>query len=111
MSQWCLKANGKIVPSRSIVLLPTSQLNNNEEILKRNVFTNCIRKSYGDSINLPPFPIKMEDIYFVPYEDDGEKNTPRLISETEAVDSTGFHILQQPVTDRLLNNQVYLPQG
>ena len=40
----------------------------------------------------------MEDIYFVPYEDDGEKDTPRLIPETEAVGSTGLHVLQKPVT-------------
>ena len=53
----------------------------------------------------------MEDLDFPPYEDDGEKNTPRLIPETEAVDSTGLPVLQQPVTDRLLNNQVYLHQG
>ena len=53
----------------------------------------------------------MEDLDFIPYEDDGEKNTPRLIPETEAVYSTGLPVLQQPVTDRLLHNQVYLPQG
>ena len=111
MSQWCLKAIEKIVPRRSVVHFTTAQLNNNKEVLKRNVFTNCIRKRYGDSINFPPFPIKMEDLYFVPYEDDGWKNTPRLIPETEAVDSTDLPVLQQPVTDRLLNNQVYLPQG
>ena len=62
MAQWCLKANGKIFPRRSIVPLTTAQLNNNKEIMKQNVFTNCIRKRYGDSINLPPFPIKMEDL-------------------------------------------------
>ena len=111
MSQWCLKANGKIPPRRSVVPLTTSQLNKNEEIMKQNVFTNCIRKMHGDSIHLTPFPIKMEDLDFVPYEDDGEKNTARFIPETEAVDSTGLPVLQKPVTDRLLNNQVYLPQG
>ena len=111
MAQWCLKANGKIVPRRSVVPLNTSQLNKNEEMLKQNVVTKCISKTYVGSINLPPFPIKMEDIYFVPYEDDGEKNTPQLIPETEAVDSTGLPFLKQSVTDRLLNNQVYLPQG
>ena len=67
MAQWRLKANGNIVPRRSVVHLKTSQMNNNEEILKRNVFTNCIRKGYGDSINLTPFPIKLEDLYFSPY--------------------------------------------
>ena len=66
---------------------------------------------YGDSINLPPFPIKMEDLDFVPYEDDGERNTPLLIPETEAVDYTGLPVLKQPVADRLLNNQVHIPQG
>ena len=106
MAQWCLKANVKIVPRRSIVPLATDQLNNNKEILKRNVFNKCIRKRYGDSINFPPSPIKMEDLYFVPYENYGEKNTPRLIPETEAVNFTGLPVLQQPVTDRLLNNQV-----
>ena len=33
MAQWCLKANGKIFPRISVVLLTTDQLNNNEEIL------------------------------------------------------------------------------
>ena len=111
MAQWRLKENGKIVPRRSVVSLTTSLMNNNEEILKRNVWTNCIRKRYGDFINLPPFPIKIEDLDFVPYEDDGEKNTPQLFPENEAVDYTGIPVLQQPVTERILNNQVYLPQG
>ena len=111
MAQWCLKANGNIFFRRSVVPLTTDQLNNNEELLKLNVFTNCIRKGYGGSINLPPFPIKTKDLYFVPYKYDGEKNTPRLIPETEAVDSTGLPVLQQPFTDRLLNNQVYISQG
>ena len=111
MAQWCLKGKENIVPKRSIVTLTTSQLNNNEEILKRNFFTNCIRKRYGDSINLLPLPIMMGDIDFVPYEDDGDKNTPQLIPETEAVDSTGLPVFQQPVTYRLLNNQVHLHQG
>ena len=53
----------------------------------------------------------MEDLDFSPYEDDGEKNTPQLIPDTEAVDSTDLHVLQQPVTYRLLNNQVYPPKG
>ena len=111
MEQWCLKANGGIVPRRSVFFLTTSQLNNKEEILKQNIFTNRIRKTYGDSINLPPFPINMEDLDFFPYKDDDEKNTPQLIPDTEAVDSTVIPVLKQPVTDRLLNNQVYLPQG
>ena len=34
-----------------------------------------------------------------------------MILETEAVDSTGLPVFQQPVIDILLNNQVYLPQG
>ena len=73
MAQWCLKSNGNIVPSRSVVPLTTAQMNNNEEILKRNVFTNCIRQTYGDSVYFSPLPIKMEDLDFVPYEEDGEK--------------------------------------
>ena len=34
-----------------------------------------------------------------------------MIPETEAVDYNGLPVLQQLVIDRLLNNQVYLPQG
>ena len=34
MAQWGLEANWKIVPRRSVAPLTTSQLNNNEEILK-----------------------------------------------------------------------------
>ena len=41
----------------------------------------------------------------------GDKNTPWLIPEAEAVDYTVLPVFQQPVIDRLLNNQVYLPQG
>ena len=44
--------------------------------MKQNVFIKCISKRYGDSINLPPFHIKMEDLDFVPYEDYGEKIHP-----------------------------------
>ena len=39
------------------------------------------------------------------------KKTPQLIPKTEAVYSTGLTVLQQLLIDRLLNNQVYLPQG
>ena len=53
----------------------------------------------------------MEDLEFFPYGDDGEKNTPQLITETESVDYTGLPVLQQPVKDRILDNQVYLHQG
>ena len=53
----------------------------------------------------------MEDLDFFPYEDDDQKNIPQLIPETESVDSTGLPDLQQPVTDIILNNQMYLPQG
>ena len=67
MAQWFLKENGKIVPRRSAVPLTNAQLNNNGKTLNRNVFTNCIRKRYGDSINLSPLPIKMEDLDLVPY--------------------------------------------
>ena len=34
-----------------------------------------------------------------------------MITDTEALDSTGLSVLQQLVTDRFLNNKVYLPQG
>ena len=54
-----------------------------------------MRQTYVDSINFPSFPINMEDLDFVPYKDDGEKNTRLLITETEAVDYTGLPILQQ----------------
>ena len=53
----------------------------------------------------------MEDLDFVTYEDYGGKNTPQLIPDTEAVDSTGLPVLQQPVTERLTNNHVNPPQG
>ena len=49
------------------------------------------------------FPLKLPNY--------GDKNTPWLIPEAEAVDSTVLPVFQQPVIDRLLNNQVYLPQG
>ena len=107
MAQWCLKANGKIVPRRSVFPLTTAQLNSEVEIRKRQEFDQKIRARYGDSLKLPPVPLTDTD--FVPYEDD--ENKPRVMPESEAVDAAGLPVLQQSPTDHFINNQVYLPQG
>ena len=71
MAQWCLKANGHIVPRRSVFPLTTAQLNSDVEIRKRQEFDQKIRARYGDSLKLPPVPLTDTD--FVPYEDDENK--------------------------------------
>ena len=44
MTQWILKANGRVVPRRTAVPLTIAQLNSDTERQKRAIFDHCITK-------------------------------------------------------------------
>jgi hypothetical protein len=55
MCQRILKANGKVVPRRSVRPLQTAKLHSPSELKKRQVFDELIERRHGTSIN-PPKP-------------------------------------------------------
>lgn len=104
MSQWVLKANGRVVPRRSLRPLQTAEMYNPTEERKRTVFDECIRRKLGSSISLPPKPLPDD---YEKYEDDDEAEmvTPNI---EDAVDNAGKLINQQPAYDTLINAEVQL---
>ena len=112
MAQWVLKANGQVVPRRSIRPLHTAEIHSPTEIKKREVFDALIERRWGTAM-LPPNPdINKEDKEeeWEPYEDEDEQ--PHHFPDTEeAIDHNGRLINQQPAYDKLLNNEVMLQLG
>ena len=107
MAQWVLKANGRIVPRRSVRALHPAEETSSSEQSKRQAFDALIKRRYGNSINPPPHPISENSETFDPYEDDQEPARP--IPEIEdAVDFNGKLLDQAPVYDRLINAEVQL---
>ena len=116
MAQWVLKYNGKIVPRRSVRRLTPGEmaLSNETEVRKRLQFDANIQTKLGDGYSLPPKNSSdtrhfFSDDCYEPYEDDEEDH--RLIPEADVIDATGKPILQQSLTDTLINAEVLLPQG
>ena len=114
MSQWILKANGNVVPRRSLRPLTVAELNSPEEKERRKIFDKCIEKRWGTSISPP----KQQEIdaadelheTWEPWEDDDEK--PKTVPEIEdAVDANGRLLDQQPAYDRIINAEVMLQLG
>ena len=56
MAQWVLKANGRVVPRRSLRPLTIAELHSPVEHKKRDVFDALIERRMGTSINPPPTP-------------------------------------------------------
>ena len=107
MAQWILKANGRVVPRRTLRPLTPAELSSETEVEKRRIFDNLITKRWGTSALAAPVEPKDE---FVEYEDDVEE--PRLIPEfDDPVDANGRPLDQQPLYDKLINAEVILQQG
>ena len=116
MAQWILKANGNVVPRRTLRPLKTEELYSETEAKKCKTFDALIERRWGTSINPPKVEKKNadnddDDDTFEEYEDDIEQ--PRLIPDIEdAVDANGRLLNQQPVYhDKLLNAEVRLNLG
>ena len=90
MAQCILKANGQVVPCRSVRPLHPGELTSPREQSKRQSFDALTERRFGTSIN-PPQQLNDNDRKFgnfEPYEDDDEVIWPE--SEIEyTVDATG----------------------
>ena len=115
MAQWILKANGNVVPRRTLRPLKTEELHSKTEAKKRKTFDALIERRWGTSINPPKVEKKNSDNdddndAFEEYEDDVEQ--PRIIPDIEdTVDANGKLLNQQPAYDMLLNAEVRLNLG
>ena len=120
MCQRVLKSNGEVVPRRSVRPLQEAEVHSPSEKRKREIFTELIRKRWGDSMKSvqPAKPKRPEgedpeddehsDNYFEPHEFEERRPVPDM---DDAVDSAGRLLNQQPAYDTLINAEVLLQQG
>ena len=107
MAQWILKANGWVVPRRSVRPLHPGELTSPSEQSKCQSFDALIERRFGTSIN-PPQQLNDDDgnsDNFEPYEDDNEAIRPEPEIE-DTVDATGRLLNQSPAYDRMINAEV-----
>jgi hypothetical protein len=116
MCQWILKANGNVVPRRTVRPLKAEELHGPIDQKKREIFKELIVKRWGTSINKPPpEPLDNDDDWdkgddWEEYEDDNEP--ARVVPDIEdMVDSSGRLLNQQPAYDKLINAEVQLQLG
>ena len=110
MAQWVLKANGNVVPRRTLRPLQVDELHSPTEVKKRDTFNALIERRWGTSTKpsnvIPP---KDKDSWEEYYDDD---ESPRLIPEIEdIVDANGRFLCQQPAYDKIINAEVLLQHG
>ena len=124
MCQAIQKQNGTIVPRRSIRALSPEELaiTNETEARKRLEFDATIPIKLGDSFSLPnvgkchktesnAYEHNLpDDESFDPFVGVKEVQLP-VIPEDDCVDNKGHPILQQSLTDTLINNEVLIPHG
>lgn len=110
MCQNILRANGTVVPRRSVRPLQTAELHSESEIKKRQIFDELIERRWGTSITPPKTEGIETDNEFEYYEDDDEE--PRVVEDIEQpVDATGKPLDLQPAYDTLINAEVRLQLG
>ena len=108
MAQWVLKANGNVIPRRSLRPLHVDEIHDPVEVKKRETFNSLIERRWGTAIK-PPQVSKEEDTW-EPYHDDEE--TPQQLHDHEdIVDVTGKVLCQQPAYDKIINAEVMLQNG
>ena len=108
MAQWVLKANGNVVPRRTVRPLQVAEMHNETVKTQQQVFDKCIEERHGTPFTPPPSnEDKPYPTEFVEYEDEDE--VPRLIPDHEdTVDIRGRLINQQPQYDKIINAEVQL---
>ena len=108
MAQWILKANGNVVPRRTVRSLNTAEKHSPTETKKRTIFDTLIERRWGTSMSAPP--AESEETKFDEYSDDVE--AARIIPDVEdTVDANGRLLEQQPMYDRIINAEVQLQLG
>jgi hypothetical protein len=110
MAQWILKANGRVVPRRSLRPLKVDELHSVTELKKREIFDGLIERRWGTSINPPIVSDADSNDEFEEYEDENEQ--ARIIPDIEdTVDMNGQLLNQQPAYDKILHSEVSLQLG
>lgn len=112
MAQYVLKANGYVIPRRSLRPLTVAEKHSSTEEKKRELFDSLIKKRYGTGFEpmMEKHRIKHEEPNSEEYEDSEE--TQRIIPHVEdMVDSSGRLLNQQPAYDVLLNAEVFMQHG
>ena len=114
MAQWVLKANGKVVPQRSLRPLTIAEQHNAVENKKRNVFDALIERRMGTSINPPPTPEDRDPTMEDPTnennldDDNGMDGPVESPDHEDILDSTGRILEQQPAFDNIINAEVMI---
>ena len=117
MTQWVLKANGKVVPRRSLRPLTIAEQHSAVEHKKRDVFNALIERRMGTSINPPPTPEDRDPATEGPtnehdLNDDDEMDGPvESPNHEDILDSTGRILDQQPAFDKIINAEVTIQNG
>ena len=84
MAQWILRANGRVVPRRSLRPLKVDELHSPVEIKKRELFDELIQRRWGSPMT--PSNTQQQNV-FKKYEDHEQQEQPTLEVE-DIVDST-----------------------
>ncbi len=110
MAQNVLTSTGKVIPRRTLRKLKPDELHSESEKRKRRWFDEIIQQKLGDSINFPPSrdTVKKE---FEPYSDDDDPDSVELPEENDPVNAEGTAVFEQPITDRMINAELNMPQG
>ena len=113
MCQWVLKANGRVVPRRSVRSLQTAEIHSPTELKKRELFDKLIAKKLGTSIVFPDEkPSKDKTPEELDEEADQQERMVNQVPDAEdIVDSTGRVIDQQPAYDKLINAEIQMQLG
>jgi hypothetical protein len=109
MSQWILKANGNVVPRRTVRPLSIAEKHSETEEDKRKLFDQLIKQKWGTSA-FPPSKYTPPEDEMDEYRDEDEE--PRVIPEHEdVVDATGRLLNQQPNYDKIIGCEVQMQNG
>ena len=112
MAQWVLKANGNVVPRRTVRPLHVDELHSPQEVKKRDTFDDLIARRWVTSaFPPPPNMLKLDDEEsWDEYHDMDEP--ARCIPEIEDVVGIGGKLLcQQPAYDKIINAEVLIQNG
>ena len=115
MAQWVLKANGRVVPRRSLRPLTITEKHSMVENKKRDVFNALIERRMGTSINPPPTTEygdpTVDDLTNQNNLDDEMDELVESPDHEDILDSTGRILEQQPAFDKIINAEVMIQNG
>ena len=117
MTQWVLKAHGKVVPQRPLRPSTTAEKHSAVENKKRDVFDALIQRRIGASINPPSTPEDQDPTTEDPTSNDYLDNDNEMDGLVESpdnediLDSSGRILQQQPTFNKIINAEVMIQNG